>query len=378
MTTGLLDRAPARAQTRDDEAVAWLAELVRMPSVSGSERAACEVFARAASTLGLEAWIDEAGNAIARRPASSGLPTRRIVLLGHIDTVAGAIPVRMEGGVLHGRGSVDAKGPLAAMLFAACRAELPADVEVTVVGAVGEETAGSPGARHLLRTMERPDACIIAEPSGWDGVTLGYKGRLIVRARIGRDCAHGAGPEGSACDALLGWWERVTQFIRVANDPLAPVFEQVQASVAAMGSDGDGLRARAELRCGFRLPEWMAPERLERELARLAGDSIELEFAGRERAWVTDRNDPVVRALTGAVRAEGGRPRPKRKTGTADLNVVGPVWGCPIAAYGPGDSALDHAPDERLEIAEYLRAIRVAARAITTLATERTRTDGRA
>ena len=47
------------------------------------------------------------------------------------------------------------------------------------------------------------------------------------------------------------------------------------------------------------------------------------------------------------------------KTGTADLNVVGPVWGCPVVAYGPGDAALDHTPHERLSLEEYRRAVDV-------------------
>ena len=41
------------------------------------------------------------------------------------------------------------------------------------------------------------------------------------------------------------------------------------------------------------------------------------------------------------------------------MNVVGPIWQCPIVAYGPGDSQLDHTPDEHVVIAEYERAIAV-------------------
>jgi LysW-gamma-L-lysine carboxypeptidase len=41
------------------------------------------------------------------------------------------------------------------------------------------------------------------------------------------------------------------------------------------------------------------------------------------------------------------------------MNVLGPVWRCPIAAYGPGDSTLDHTPVERLPLPDYLRAIEV-------------------
>jgi LysW-gamma-L-lysine carboxypeptidase len=39
------------------------------------------------------------------------------------------------------------------------------------------------------------------------------------------------------------------------------------------------------------------------------------------------------------------------------MNVVAPAWGCPIVAYGPGDSALDHTPHEHLPLADYLRAV---------------------
>ena len=47
------------------------------------------------------------------------------------------------------------------------------------------------------------------------------------------------------------------------------------------------------------------------------------------------------------------------KTGTSDMNVVAPVWQCPIVAYGPGDSALDHTPNEHLPLDEYWKAVRV-------------------
>jgi LysW-gamma-L-lysine carboxypeptidase len=46
------------------------------------------------------------------------------------------------------------------------------------------------------------------------------------------------------------------------------------------------------------------------------------------------------------------------------MNVVGPIWRCPILAYGPGDSALDHTPNEHVDIAEYLRAVDILATAL--------------
>ncbi|RPI03454.1 MAG: acetyl-lysine deacetylase, partial [Zetaproteobacteria bacterium] len=49
------------------------------------------------------------------------------------------------------------------------------------------------------------------------------------------------------------------------------------------------------------------------------------------------------------------------------MNVVGPAWRCPIVAYGPGDSRLDHTPDEHLDLDEYRRAIAILTRTLCSL-----------
>jgi LysW-gamma-L-lysine carboxypeptidase len=112
------------------------------------------------------------------------------------------------------------------------------------------------------------------------------------------------------------------------------------------------------------------PAALEETLRGLALDDVKIECRGGERAFVSDRNDAVARALSGAIRSVGAVSRPIVKTGTSDMNVVGPVWGCPIAAYGPGDSALDHTAHERLSLEEFGRSVQVLRRAVETLAGE--------
>jgi hypothetical protein len=66
-------------------------------------------------------------------------------------------------------------------------------------------------------------------------------------------------------------------------------------------------------------------------------------------------------------RAASGTPSFVIKTGTSDMNVVGPTWGCPILAYGPGDSALDHTPEEHVEIAEWQQGVSMLANALRSL-----------
>src|SRR4029079_2594390 len=91
-----------------------------------------------------EAFVDAAGNAV----GIWGKGAREIVLLGHIDTVPGHIPVRQEGDLLYGRGSVDAKGPLACFVSAVARLPKSDACRLVVIGAVEEEAAASEAARH--------------------------------------------------------------------------------------------------------------------------------------------------------------------------------------------------------------------------------------
>lgn len=172
-------------------AIDLLEELVSIPSLSQQESAASKFLVGWLEERGLERCrVDEVGNAVGEIGEENSAKT--IVLLGHIDTVPGDIPVEKRGSddseLLYGRGSVDAKGPLAA--FAAAAARLGGewarqnDLRIVVVGAVEEESTTSRGARRIrdsfLEGGKAPDACVIGEPSGWNRVTLGYKGRLLI------------------------------------------------------------------------------------------------------------------------------------------------------------------------------------------------------
>lgn len=355
--------------SHDPTHTAVVVDLVQTPSISGSERAGVDRFVTHAVAMGLHAEIDAAGNGLAHRGPPLSEAAVHIVLLGHIDTVPGDIPVRVIDGVLFGRGSVDAKGPLAAMLCAAASVDLPSGVALTVAAAVGEETPESPGARHLA-TQFRPDACIIGEPSGWDGVTLGYKGSATCVMSTEVACAHTAGPDASAADRLLAAWNLVKTEVHRSNQASDRAFEKIQATVRQIKSQTDGLTEHAELLAGFRLPPAVSPTDLRALVERITCRSCTVRWNRADPAYQTDRNDPVVRALSNAIRACGCTPRPKVKTGTADMNVVGPLWQCPIAAYGPGDSSLDHSPNENLQLDEYHRSIQVLRQAIGGLASE--------
>ena len=84
-------------------------------------------------------------------------------------------------------------------------------------------------------------------------------------------------------------------------------------------------------------------------------------------AYRAEKNTPLVRSFLGAIRQHGGSPTFTVKSGTSDMNITAPVWQCPAVAYGPGDSDLDHTPDEHIVLSEYQRAIQVLAEVLRTV-----------
>src|SRR5262249_22657075 len=117
--------------------IALLEGLVSIYSPTGQEAEAVHYLVDQMAAAGLRASVDAAANAV----GEVGARRQTIILLGHIDTVPGLIPVRREGEILYGRGSVDAKGPLAAFVAAAGRAASQLNGwRVIVIGAVGEES----------------------------------------------------------------------------------------------------------------------------------------------------------------------------------------------------------------------------------------------
>ena len=331
--------------------------LVEIPSVSREEGDAVEWLVARMAERGFRASVDDAGNAV----GEIGDGPRHVVLLGHIDTVPGEIPVRIEDGELVGRGAVDAKGPLAAFVCAATT-KIPG-LRVTVVGAVEEESPTSKGARHRA-TLAAPDWCVIGEPSGWDGITVGYKGRLGSRITLRRDVRHGAAPGPTIAEEALALWERV----RAASETRTPNesgFSKLDCRLEAMQTGtADGLAERAELRVGWRIPPGFTTRELSDELIRIcqthAGEArVTIEPQAVEEPVRTPRSTPLARAFVTAITSAGGEPAFKVKSGTSDMNILHPAWGCPMVAYGPGDSKYDHTPMERLALADYTRSISV-------------------
>jgi LysW-gamma-L-lysine carboxypeptidase len=339
--------------------IQMLTGLVQHYSPSGQEATAVQFLVQQMQTAGFDAYCDAVGNAV----GTLGTGPLRVMMLGHIDTVPGEIPVQVTDGKLYGRGSVDAKGPLATFVSAAAQGPIEG-LQLMVVGAVGEE-ADSGGAAYLkANTLAGhtpvPDFLIIGEPSHWQRLTLGYKGSAWFNIQVRRPNAHTASRHASACEVAVEIWQSIADWARQHNTDISSEFGKLVPTLQAIHSQNDGLYGTAELQINFRLPPGWETDQLRAAVEqRLPADTQLRMNADAVPAFRSDKNNALVRAGLRAIRAHGGKPEFVLKTGTSDMNMVAPVWQCPTVAYGPGDSNLDHTPEEHIELAEYQQAVRV-------------------
>ncbi len=340
-----------------------LYRLVSIPSPTGREERAVEAFLEEAEGLGLEAWVDGAGNGFAAPPRLAGKPL--VLLVGHIDTVEGWVEPRLEDGWVSGRGAVDAKGPLAAMLVAVARvAARDPGAPVAVAALVGEE-GDSRGARYLASNGPRARFAVVGEPTGGDRVVIGYRGSARVLIECHSEGGHPASPwaGSSALDLAL----EALEAIRRLYPPLGVMHPTVTPVMLHAGDGGNVLPTKARLLLDVRIPP-------SHSLAGLLEELIEAIPEGCEAAQIGDYtppvrvslNDPVPRALVRALLANNVKPKPSVKAGTSDMNLLAGTAES-IAAYGPGDPSLAHTVGERVTLRELALSVQVYVDAVTYL-----------
>ncbi len=250
---------------------------------------------------------------------------------------------------------MDAKGSLAAFTDAVAAVSIHPDWQVVVIGAMDEEGA-SQGARFICNQYQ-PKFVIIGEPSHWNRVTIGYKGVQTALLTVQKSKTHSAIGE-SACDTLLGNWQNLRMNVYQFNDGKT-MFEQILPSVMKMHGKSDDFLMNAKMEINTRLPEGITPKIwVEDWLGKLEDVQVSICNEGIQ-AYKADKHSALARAFLGAIRSAGGTPGFVNKSGTSDMNIVMPVWNCPVLAYGPGDSMLDHTPNEHINIQEYWQAVTV-------------------
>ncbi len=318
--------------------------MVRIPSVTGSERDLAEFICKWANDNGFDAFIDDTGNLIARKGTGGD-----ILLVGHMDTFPGEPEVKVEDGKLYGRGSVDAKGALSAFLLAAAASSNEA---VTIIGTVDEE-GSSTGASALIGVHE-PSFVIIGEPSGWDGITLGYRGRAEMIIGLSDRCGHATSPGANTIERTVSFHSTVMELIDRNNSDRS-MFTSISARLMEISTTSDGLEDHTAMRYDLRLPVGLDTERFVRSIKAL-GPEYSVELSKVVNGVRTERSGKLTSSFVRAIRRNGGSPRFILKTGSSDMNVL-QAFDVPILSYGPGDQRLDHTPEEHISLEEHRLAI---------------------
>ncbi|NHN58003.1 MULTISPECIES: M20 family metallopeptidase [Halorussus] len=319
--------------------------------------------------------VDDAGNTVAVR--DSGREGPHVVLNTHVDTVPPHVPFERRGegtddDIVRGRGSCDAKGPLAAML-AAFLGAAPERGRVTLAVSPDEET-DSTGAAALFDDDSpaglgpAPDAVIVGEPTELD-VCNAAMGRFQATVTVRGANAHAAEPESGV------------NAVRAAGDLLASLDdfddrEDRPGESDALGAptltpttiEGGTATNQVPAACSFVVDRRSVPPEtaegfrsaLADHLRARAPPDVEVDVALAERdtpflaAFETPADDPVVRTLRDA---GGGEVRP---FGAAtEASYFAEV--APTVVFGPGaladdEGAVAHAPREYVRVADVERA----------------------
>ena len=324
------------------------------------------------SDLGFErVSIDSVGNLLATKGA--GEP--KILLCGHMDTVPGQIPIKIESGFIYGRGASDAKGPLIAMLLAA--SEFKQRGTIIFAGVVDEE-GNATGVKELVRSKINVDYAVFGEPSGLNNITVSYKGRLALKVicDVGSS-AHASAPwlAKNAIEEMHYVWQVIFNEIGKLNVGIKSKSAEVSCSLTEIsgGASHNVTPQKCKMTIDIRIPT----SKTCHEVLKLVDDIIMGEAKKRDvkltnrveditEPFEAEHSSPIVRAISLAIlEICKAKPILLRKTGTGDMNVLGNSLKLPVVTYGPGESRASHSKDERIEIESFLTSIDVLGRALS-------------
>ncbi len=357
-----------RKKRMQDQAVRLLTNLLGIYSPSGKEGDIANFLAEEMKKLGFQVGIDAIGNVIG--VVGEGEPT--IFLCGHMDTVAGHLPLRVEEGKIYARGAVDAKGPLAAMVMGAVEVVKEPDFKGKVlIASVVEEEATSRGVRHMITQGIQADYAIFGEPSGAENITIGYKGQIQLKVTCKTETGHSSTPWLYE-NALEKAYELWTQ-IKNSYPPLEKAESPFNAITACLTKVSGGratsvIPFESEMVIDIRVPPQFTTAQVIAQTREVIARYQEANPKVTVKATVEDtvepfevnKTSPLVHALSASIRKVLNKPATLlRKTGTGDMNILGRAMNMPIVTYGPGDSRLDHTLDEHIVISEYLDSLRI-------------------
>ena len=356
------------------ETAELLARLIEIESINpalvptGSGEAEIAAFAAGwLESRGLVARVDEVApgraNAIATARGTGG--GRSLLLCAHVDTVGvegmqAPFDPRVDGDRMHGRGSFDMKGGVAAVMAAAAAAAgagLRGDV---IVALVCDEEHESIGAEHAARGITA-DAAIVTEPTDLE-VCVAHKGFVWLDVETAGVAAHGSRPD-LGVDAIAAMGGVLVGLSRLGSELAGsrphPILGtgSVHASLIEGGQELSSYPERCLLRIERRTVPGETLADVERQIAGIAGGA--LVRSTFERAPFDVATDaPIVDAVRRhAVTVLGREPATIGHAAWMDAAVLSAA-GIPTVVFGPSGAGA-HAVEEWVDVSSVERCAEV-------------------
>ncbi len=378
-------------QAGRDSLTHFTQRLVRTPSPSTQEGEVAALVQEELTGLEIDdVHTDSMGSVVARVGHAEG-PT--LIYNAHMDTVGVTDPSAwrhdpyggvIQSGVLYGRGAVDMKGPLAAMVYAAVLVQsqirhLGGSLALAFV--VQEEPCEGLAMKALMEEEGiRPDWVVLGEPTDLR-LSRGHRGRVMLRVTVQGKSSHGAQPHLGE-NAVYAATQLIfsIQMMEFTTDPL---LGPGTVALTRIESQSPSLNAVPD-RCVFYLDRRLTLGETARgalaqiealimreglpatvEITQYADKSYTGQACQRQEAfpaWVLDENHPLVATFKAcAADLLGGVPAVIQWDFSTDGVYTMGEAGIPTIGFGPGDPSLAHTTDEQIRIRDVVRAAEVYA-----------------
>ncbi len=367
---------------QDQDLIGFAQTLIRTQGYSCQEAAVANAVVAEMQRLGFdESYIDDCGNAVGIIKGKK--PGKRILMDGHIDTVVAEakdwthppFAAEIHDGRIYGRGIVDMKGSLAAMVHAAAQVNRQTLAgSVVVSGTVLEEHFEGVALKNVVDKLN-PDYVIIGEATNFQLNRAGRGRAEIVIETLGKS-AHSASPQIGRC-AVHEMMKVIAAVDRIPQEESSFV-GPTQLTLTDIISDPYPGFSVIPGRCRVTYDRRTVPgETMQSVLTPIETDEIirsiphkayifegrDLCYTGKELsglkffpAWEFPLEHPLVAGAIAGLKKAGLEP----KIGSYQFCTNGAYcagWkGIPTIGFGPGDERLVHIADECLPVADLLKA----------------------
>ena len=326
----------------------------------------------------LEPWFAQRGFRTERIEKTQGRPNllatigpdrpkKRLLFESHLDTVGvngysgDPFALREQGGRLHGRGSCDTKGPLAAFMAALDESVFQGlrerGIELAWLGAIGEET-GNLGAEESVAAGLGADECIVLEPTELN-IVHAHKGACWFKAATRGRAAHGSNPAlgDNAILKMPEVWKAIEDATAAAAALHSlPDLGRPTVSVGTIrgGTGTNVVPDSCEIQVDRRTMPGETCEAIFADLqARLASipGGVELTLLKEGPAFHTDACAELPRRLGSAMAAAGAKFALESAAWCSDAGVLARACGQTVV-WGPGSIAQAHTTDEYIELSQ--------------------------